>query len=169
MTETDRPTGENTGQYGAEKTRFARQITKARIQTHTQNISYFLLFHCNNGYASAPQCYITRASSVSFLSKVEMFKCSYIDSCTRTKQSAHAQIRLSYSDMQTTTIAPRFLKKGLFKRKFHLHSPDIKHQFYSVYSMERRGTSSIGPLCFSFVERNAVNLTDVLKHYYSSG
>ena len=31
---------------------------KLRIQTRTQNMYYLLLFHCNNGYASAPQCYV---------------------------------------------------------------------------------------------------------------
>jgi hypothetical protein len=31
-----------------------------RLQTHTQNIYYLLLFHSNNGYANEPQCYVVR-------------------------------------------------------------------------------------------------------------
>ena len=31
-----------------------------RLQTHTQNIKYLLLFYCNNGYAKQPQCDVTR-------------------------------------------------------------------------------------------------------------
>jgi hypothetical protein len=29
-------------------------------QTHTQNVYYSLLFHGNNSYANAPQCYVYR-------------------------------------------------------------------------------------------------------------
>jgi len=29
-----------------------------RLQTHTQNMYYLLLFHDNNGYANAPQCFV---------------------------------------------------------------------------------------------------------------
>jgi len=29
------------------------------LQTYIQNMQYILLFHCNNGYMIAPQCYIT--------------------------------------------------------------------------------------------------------------
>jgi hypothetical protein len=36
----------------------------SRIQTHTHNIQYLLLFRINNGYANAPQCYVTRALPV---------------------------------------------------------------------------------------------------------
>jgi hypothetical protein len=38
-------------------------MTVARIQTHTQNIEYLLLFYDNNGYANAPQCYFIRILS----------------------------------------------------------------------------------------------------------
>ena len=34
----------------------AHWITK--LQTHTPNMLYFLLFHATNGYVNAPQCYI---------------------------------------------------------------------------------------------------------------
>jgi len=27
------------------------------LQTHTQNMSYLLLFYCKNDYANVPQCY----------------------------------------------------------------------------------------------------------------
>lgn len=33
-----------------------RWITK--LQTHTTNMQYFLLFHATNGYVYAPQCYV---------------------------------------------------------------------------------------------------------------
>ena len=35
--------------------RFACRITKARIQTHTQNMQYLLIFDCNIGYAKGPE------------------------------------------------------------------------------------------------------------------
>jgi len=31
---------------------------KLRIQTRNQNMYYLMLFHCYNGYAKAPQCYV---------------------------------------------------------------------------------------------------------------
>jgi hypothetical protein len=46
---------------------FACQMTKARIQTHLQNIQYVLLFHGNGGYVNAPQCYFIRAVRVVFV------------------------------------------------------------------------------------------------------
>jgi len=36
------------------------------MQTHTQNIQYLLLYYVNNGYANAPQCYVTRTLPVLF-------------------------------------------------------------------------------------------------------
>jgi len=36
-----------------------------RLQTHTQNTKQ-LLFHSNNGYANAPQCYVIRTLPVFF-------------------------------------------------------------------------------------------------------
>jgi hypothetical protein len=53
----DRPKMQNN--TTPEKMRFAYRITKARIETHT-HISYLWLFHGNNGYANAPQCYVIR-------------------------------------------------------------------------------------------------------------
>jgi len=38
--------------------RIACRITKARIQTHTQNMQFLLLSHSNNDNANAPQCYV---------------------------------------------------------------------------------------------------------------
>jgi len=37
-----------------------------RLKTHTQNMQYLFLFHCNNGYANAPQCYVIRTLTVFF-------------------------------------------------------------------------------------------------------
>jgi len=31
-----------------------------RLQTHTKNMKYLLLFHCNDGCKNAPQCYVIR-------------------------------------------------------------------------------------------------------------
>jgi hypothetical protein len=45
---------------------FPCRITKARIQTHTRNIKYLLLFHDNNVYVKAPQCYVIRTLPVLF-------------------------------------------------------------------------------------------------------
>jgi hypothetical protein len=46
--------------------RVASLTTKARIQTHAQNVCYLLLFHGNNDYAYAPQLYIIRIPLVLF-------------------------------------------------------------------------------------------------------
>ena len=35
-----------------------------RLQTHTENMQYLLLFHCNNGCTNAPQCYVIRTVPV---------------------------------------------------------------------------------------------------------
>jgi len=40
--------------------RRALHVGQLRLKTHTQNIYCLLLFHCNNGYTSAPKCYIVR-------------------------------------------------------------------------------------------------------------
>jgi len=45
--------------------RIARWTTKA---THAHVTSYLLLFHCNNGCANAPQCYVKRTLTVLFIS-----------------------------------------------------------------------------------------------------
>jgi hypothetical protein len=37
-----------------------------RLQTHTQNMQYLLLFHCNNGCTKARQCYVIGTMSVLF-------------------------------------------------------------------------------------------------------
>jgi hypothetical protein len=36
-----------------------------RVQIHTQNMQYLLLFHCNNSCTNAPQCYVLRTLPVS--------------------------------------------------------------------------------------------------------
>jgi hypothetical protein len=46
------------------KESFACRTTKARIRTHTHNISYLLLFYCSNGYANAPQFYVILTVSI---------------------------------------------------------------------------------------------------------
>ena len=38
-----------------------------RLQTHTQNMSYLLLFHCNNGWKNGPQCYVIHTMAVLFI------------------------------------------------------------------------------------------------------
>jgi len=37
---------------------FALHAGYLRLQAHTKNIQYLLLFDGNNGYANAPQCYV---------------------------------------------------------------------------------------------------------------
>ena len=37
-----------------------------RLQKHTQNMQYLLLFHCNNGSTKAPQSYVTRTLTALF-------------------------------------------------------------------------------------------------------
>jgi hypothetical protein len=39
-----------------------------RLQSHTQNMYYLLLFHGNNGYAKASQCYVIRSLPASLFS-----------------------------------------------------------------------------------------------------
>jgi len=40
-----------------------------RPQTHTRNVSYLLLCHCNNGRTNAPECYVTRTLPVLLFSQ----------------------------------------------------------------------------------------------------
>ena len=44
-----------------------------RLQTHTQNMYYFLLLHGNNGNGNAPGCYVTRTLSVLLCCHVKDF------------------------------------------------------------------------------------------------
>ena len=53
----DRP--QTTMSCCTENMRFAYWITKAKIQTHAHNIQQPSLFHSNNGYMNAPQCFLT--------------------------------------------------------------------------------------------------------------
>ena len=48
-----------------------------RLQTHTQNMQYLLLFHANNGWTNAPQCYVIRVLPVVFLHYVKVVKLLY--------------------------------------------------------------------------------------------
>jgi hypothetical protein len=56
--------------------RFACWITKARLQTHTENILYLMLLHGNYGYVNAPQCYVIRTSPPLFYYPVFVFQIS---------------------------------------------------------------------------------------------
>jgi hypothetical protein len=47
-------------QYGA----CALKAGYLRLQIHTQNMQYLLLFHCNNSCTKAPGCYVIRALPV---------------------------------------------------------------------------------------------------------
>jgi hypothetical protein len=46
--------------------RTACWIPKKRIQTHTHNFFFLLLFHGSNCYANAPQCHVIRKLSLLF-------------------------------------------------------------------------------------------------------
>jgi hypothetical protein len=50
------------GQYGA----CALHVVYLRLQTHTHNVSYELVFHPNNGSTHTPQRYVTRTLRVLF-------------------------------------------------------------------------------------------------------
>ena len=52
MVEPDR--SQITIQYGAP----APHAGQLRLQKHSQNKWYFLLYHANNAFANAPQCYV---------------------------------------------------------------------------------------------------------------
>jgi len=43
-------------------------LDKKMLQAHTQNMWYFLLFHCHNDYAIASYCYVLRKLSLLFVS-----------------------------------------------------------------------------------------------------
>ena len=58
MAESERPLV--TAQCSTVKTSLGFRVTKARIQTHTQNMQQLLLFHSNNGCTNAPHCYLIR-------------------------------------------------------------------------------------------------------------
>jgi hypothetical protein len=82
--------------YGAENTRFACRVTKARIQTFTQNMKYLLLFPGDNDCVKAPWCYGTRTvhSSIKHRTKGAKsfftflfgatFFCKRVTTCPRT-------------------------------------------------------------------------------------
>ena len=42
-------------------------MSKQNTHTHTQNMQYLFLFHSNNGYANAPQCYVKHTWSDLFM------------------------------------------------------------------------------------------------------
>ena len=46
---------------------FTCQKTESRIQAHTHNIEYLLLFYVNCGYKTASQCYLIRTLPVFFI------------------------------------------------------------------------------------------------------
>ena len=86
------------------KIRFVCRITKARTETRPRNISYLFLFHCNNGYAKAPQCYVVRTLSVSFLYFTHRFQC-YVELmfvCFRLQPSNLTYVvRISMKEVRT--------------------------------------------------------------------
>jgi len=51
---------------------FAYWIPKA-THAHTQVVQYSLLFHCNNGCAKAPQCYVICTLPVLFNTVLELY------------------------------------------------------------------------------------------------
>jgi len=55
--------GQATDDNTTRRMRFTCCITKERLRTHTQGMKYLLLFHINNSYANAPQCYVTHLLS----------------------------------------------------------------------------------------------------------
>jgi hypothetical protein len=46
-----------------------------RLQTHLQNMSYVLRFHCNNGYTNVTHCYVIRTVNCLSLIFVYYSKC----------------------------------------------------------------------------------------------
>ena len=60
------------------RTRIACWIAKS-IHTHTHNMQYFLLFHCNNGCTNALQCYVYTCSTLPVLFYFRY--CSYCSCC----------------------------------------------------------------------------------------
>jgi hypothetical protein len=69
---------EDTDDNIIQRMRFACRITKARVQTHTQNMYYLWLFHCKNGYANAPQCSIICTLPIFLNSKVGSYRLDFI-------------------------------------------------------------------------------------------
>jgi hypothetical protein len=78
--------------------RFANWVTRAITQTHTQNMKYLLLFHCQNGYANAPQCCVMRTLPVLLLwVKVKVTLVQALRLCTgRTAHRGSRGIALLY-------------------------------------------------------------------------
>jgi len=65
--------GQCAGDNITRRMRFACRTTKARIKIHNQNIQYLLFFHCNNGYANAPHCYVKRTLYIVHCTLPDMF------------------------------------------------------------------------------------------------
>ena len=78
-----------------------------RLQTHTQNMQYLMLFHCNHGCAKAPQCYVTRTLPVLLILRIterEMIR-MYI--------GVHVKYPLLLSDFNQTGIFSTYFRKIL--------------------------------------------------------
>ena len=66
-------------------------IAKARIQTHTRNMKYLLLFRSNGGYANAPQCYVVHILPVLF--KIGFWHISYLEWLLHLFEMSHDVVR----------------------------------------------------------------------------
>jgi hypothetical protein len=52
--------GEATDEIVIRRMRIACRITKARMHTHSLNLSQLWFLHGSSGYANAPQCYFNK-------------------------------------------------------------------------------------------------------------
>ena len=86
---------------GTEKMRFACRVNKARIQTHTHNVSFLLLFHGSISYGNAPECY------AHFLSCFPYVRTKMCIIFTLTEQKAPDNWEVHRLSQNATLLAPR--------------------------------------------------------------
>ena len=60
--------GQATGDKIIRRMHFA--CWRTRLRPHTQNISYWLLFHGNNGHVNAPRCYVVGTLTLLFYAQI---------------------------------------------------------------------------------------------------
>ena len=83
-------------------------FSKIRLQTHTQNMQYFLLFHCNSSCTNASQCYVICTVLVLFIFRslippslfpffLPLIFPFFLDSFLTSQYYFHEEIKWSYT------------------------------------------------------------------------
>jgi hypothetical protein len=102
-----------------------------RLQTHTQNMSYLLLFHCNNGWTNGPQCYVIRTMVVLF---INIWLSTYYTTVTPVSHYINPRCNLGYQCYIygcQSNIEKGYLSYKLIFRYNHV----ILHQYAAIITL----------------------------------